>query len=127
MSRTESRYSFPSPVGISVPSPYHFWLTPDAANFRFTRSSARHRPFPRRVVPRRPRRPGRASRPCLASDAAAAFQLTVQPASRSAAVIRGSPSLPCRAANRAATSASSRSRRRADGGSSPGRHLKNQD
>jgi hypothetical protein len=123
MSSTESRYSFPSPVLISVPSPYQRRLIPAAANFRFTRSSARHRALPLRVAPRRPRRPGRASSPCLVIEAATVFSLTAQPSSRSADMIRGAPSLPLRAANRAATSASSRSRRRADGGSTPGRHL----
>jgi hypothetical protein len=56
-------------------------------------------------------------------EAATVFRLTRQPASRSAQVIRGAPSFPFRAANRAATSASSRRLRSADGGSTPGFHL----
>jgi hypothetical protein len=89
------------------------WRDRLRAQIVLTRSSARHRPFPLRVVPRRPRRPGRASRPWRASDAATALRLTTQPASRSTAVTCGSPPFPCRAANRAATSPSSRPRRAA--------------
>jgi hypothetical protein len=33
-------------VGISVPSPYHFWLIRSAAKSRFTTSGARQRPLP---------------------------------------------------------------------------------
>jgi hypothetical protein len=55
------------------------------------------------------------------------FWLTRQPAARSAEVIHGAPSFPFRAANLAATSASSRCLRSADGGSTPGFHLQNHD
>ena len=109
----------PSPVGISVPSPYHLRLIPAAGKSRFTRYGARHRPFPCRVVCLRPFRPGRAARPCSRIRPATVFWLTRQPASRSAAVTRGAPSLPSRAANSRATSALSRCRRAARGGSSP--------
>src|SRR5262249_52874921 len=51
MSSTESRYSLPSPVVISVPSPYHRRLIPRAANLRPTRSGARHPPLPRPCCP----------------------------------------------------------------------------
>jgi hypothetical protein len=50
MSKTEARCSLPSPVPISVPSPYHLRLILPAAKSRLTRSWARHRPFPGRVV-----------------------------------------------------------------------------
>ena len=110
-----------------MPSPYHLRLTVSAANVRPTRSGARHRPFPGRVVPLRPPRPGRAARPCSRISAATVFSLTRQPASRSALVIRGDPSLPSRRANSRATSALSRCRRAARGGSSPAFHLYNQD
>jgi len=50
------------------------------------------------------------------------FSLTRQPASRSAAVIRGDPSLPSRAANSAAIPAFSRSGRAARGWSFPSFH-----
>jgi hypothetical protein len=123
MSSTESRISLPSPVTISVPSPYHRWLIPGTGNLRLTRSGARHRPFPGRVRPFRPRRPGLADRPRPRISPATVFLLTRQPSPRSAAVIRGAPSFPFRAANRAATSASSFRRRAARGGSTPGTHL----
>src|SRR5262249_41015403 len=64
MSSTEARCSLPSSVGISVPSPYHLQLIVAAGKSRLTRSGARHRPLPGRVVPlrlffwrRRPARP----------------------------------------------------------------------
>src|SRR6266566_5270033 len=53
MSRTEARWSLPSPVGICVPSPYHLTLIFCAGKSRLTRSGARHRPFPARVAARR--------------------------------------------------------------------------
>jgi len=81
------------------------------------------RPFPGRVVPLRPFLPGRAARPCPRISAATVFSLTRQPASRSALAIRGDPSLPSRCANNRATSAFSRSRRAARGGSRPSFHL----
>ena len=81
------------------------------------------RPFPCRVVCLRPFRPGRAARPCSRIRPATVFSLTVQPASRSAAAIRGAPSFPSRTANSRATSAFSRCRRAARGGSSPSFHL----
>src|SRR5262249_7219448 len=43
----------PSSVGISVPSPYHLQLIVAAGKSRLTRSGARHRPLPGRVVPLR--------------------------------------------------------------------------
>ena len=90
MSNTLARCSLPSPVTISVPSPYHVRLSPSAANRRPTRSGARHRPLPGRVVCRR-RRGGRARSPCSAISSATVFSLTRQPAARSSAVIRGEP------------------------------------
>jgi len=65
----------------------------------------------------------RAASPIWRISAATVFSLTRQPASRSAAVIRGDPSLPCRSANSLAISAFSRSRRAARGGSTPSSHL----
>jgi hypothetical protein len=53
----------------------------------------------------------RAARPCSRISAATVFSLTRHPSSRSAAVIRGDPSFPSRAANSRAISAFSRSRR----------------
>jgi len=41
---TETRYSLPSPVSTSVPSPYHLWFGLPAGNWRLTRSGARQRP-----------------------------------------------------------------------------------
>jgi hypothetical protein len=90
MSSTEAKCSLPCPVGISVPSPYHFWLIPSAAKSRFTRSGARQRPLPGRVVLRRRRR-ARAFRPCSAMIAAMVFWLTRHPNSRTSAVILGAP------------------------------------
>jgi hypothetical protein len=43
-SNTLSRNSLPSPVGISVPSPYHLRFRLCAPNERLTRSGARQRP-----------------------------------------------------------------------------------
>jgi hypothetical protein len=122
MSSTLSRCSLPSPVGISVPSPYHLRLTAAAPKSRRTRSGARHRPFPGRVPPLRLAF-GRAARPIWRIRPATVFSLTVQPASRSAAVIRGDPSLPLRRANSRAISASSRSRRARRAVRSPSFHL----
>src|SRR5262249_17940606 len=126
MSSTEARCSLPSPVGISVPSPYHLQLIFAAGKSRLTRSGARHRPFPGRVVPLRLCF-RRATRPCSRISAATVFLLTRQPASRRPAVIRGAPYLPACSANKRATSAVSRSRRCARGGNAPPRHLQNQD
>jgi hypothetical protein len=109
-------------VTISVPSPYQRRLIPSAANLRRTWSGARHRPLPGRVVALR-RFLRRAARPCSRISTATVFSLTFQPASRSAAVIRGDPSFPSRWANSRAISALSRSRRAARGGSSPAFHL----
>lgn len=80
------------------------------------------RPFPGRVPPLRLAF-GRAARPISAIKAATVFLLTVQPASRSAAVIRGDPSLPLRAANSRAISALSRFRRVRRADRSPSFHL----
>jgi hypothetical protein len=52
-SRTETRWSLPSPVRISVPSPNHLRLICWAGKSRLTRSGARQRPVPGRVVERR--------------------------------------------------------------------------
>ena len=122
MSSTDARCSLPSAVTISVPSPYHFTLTAAAANERLTRSGARHRPFPGRVVALRPFL-RRAASPISRISAATVFSLTAHPASLSAAVIRGDPSLPLRAANSRATSAFSRSRRSRRAERSPSFHL----
>src|SRR5262249_14319447 len=122
MSSTEARCSLPSPVGISVPSPYHLQLIFAAGKSRLTRSGARHRPFPGPVVPLRlffRRLPS----PCWRSGAARVFLPPRQPASRRSAVIRGDPYLPSCSANKRATSALSRSRRCARGGNAPPRHL----
>jgi len=72
MSSTLSRCSLPSPVTISVPSPYHRRLMPSAVNFRFTRSGARHRPRPGRVEALRFFF-RRAARPCSRIKAATVF------------------------------------------------------
>jgi len=122
MSSTDARCSLPSPVLISVPSPYHLVLTAAAGKSRFTRSGARHRPFPGRVLPLRPRL-RRAASPISRISAATVFSLTAQPASRSALVIRGDPSLPLRLANSRAISALSRSRRCRRAEWSPSFHL----
>jgi hypothetical protein len=82
-------------------------------------------PLPGGAAAAAPPRPG--EQPLAGIDVATVFSLTFQPSSRSAALIRGVPSFPFRAANRAATSASSRARRRADGGSTPGLHFQNHD
>ena len=73
-------------------------VRPAAANWRPTRSGARHRPLPCRVVDLRPFLAGPPD-PARASGAATVFSLTVHPASRSAAVIRGEPYVPSRCAN----------------------------
>ena len=112
----------PSPVSISVPSPYHFWLIPAAGKFRLTRSGARHRPFPGRVLPLR-RFFGRAARPISAISAATVFLLTRQPRSRRSAVIIGDPRLPLCSSNSRAIPAFSRSRRARRGERSPSFHL----
>jgi creatinine amidohydrolase len=109
-SRTEARWSLPSPAGISVPSPYHFWLVSCAGKSRRTRSGARQRPLPGRVVALRFFF-RRAARPSPAITAATVFSLTAQPSSRRSAVIRGDPYLPPCAPNSRLTSALSCSRR----------------
>jgi hypothetical protein len=90
MSITEARYSLPSPVGISVPSPYHLRLSCRAGKSRLTRSGARQRPFPGRVADLRLFL-RRAARPCSRMIAPTVFWLTVHPASRRSAVIRDDP------------------------------------
>jgi hypothetical protein len=122
MSSTLSRYSLPSPVLTSVPSPYHRRLIPSAAKLRLTRSGARHRPLPGRVLALRFFF-RRAARPSWRISPATVFSLTRQPSSRSAAVIRGDPSVPPRPPNSRAISAFSRSRRAARGESSSCFHL----
>ena len=90
MSSTLARYSLPWPVTISVPSPNHFWLIFPAPKSRFTRSGARHRPFPGRVSALRffMRLADRCS---SRISCATVFSLTFQPASFRSAVIRGDP------------------------------------
>ena len=105
-----------------MPSPYHFWLILAAGKSRLTRSGACHRPRPGRVVVLR-FFVRRAARPIPAISAATVFSLTRQPSSRSAAVIRGDPSLPLRAANSRAIAALSRSRRSRRAERSPSFHL----
>ncbi len=112
----------PSPVTISVPSPYHFWLILPAGKSRLTRSGARHRPLPGRVVAFRLFF-RRAASPSSRISSATVFSLTFQPASFRSAVIRGDPHLPSCPANRRPTSAFSRWRRAARGASSPPAHL----
>jgi hypothetical protein len=73
-----------------VPSPYHLRFTCRAGKSRLTRSGARQRPFPGRVVDRRFFF-RRAARPCSRITAATVFLLTFQPAARRSAVIRGEP------------------------------------
>ena len=73
-----------------MPSPYHLRLIAAAPKSRLTRSGARQRPFPGRVVALR-RFVRRAARPCSRMIAATVFLLTVHPASRRSAVIRGDP------------------------------------
>jgi len=65
----------------------------------------------------------RAASPSSRSIAATVFSLTRHPASRKSAAIRGEPYLPPCSANNRATSALSRSRRCARGGSLSRRHL----
>jgi len=112
----------PSPVAISVPSPYHFRLTAGVPKFRFTRSGARHRPLPGRVVDLR-FFSRLAARPSSRISPATVFSLTRHPAARRSAVIRGDPYLPWCTLNSRATSAFSRSRRCARGGNVPPRCL----
>jgi len=108
----------PSPVAISVPSPYHLWFSRAAGNWRRTRSGARQRPRPGRVVALRRRR-DLAARPCSAIKAATVFLLTRHPASVRSAVIIGEPRLPWCASNSRRTSAASAARRAARGGKVP--------
>jgi hypothetical protein len=89
-SSTLSRYSLPSSVSISVPSPYHLRFTWSAAKSRPIRSGARHRPLPCRVVCFR-RRLGRDRKPSSRMILATVFTLTTQPSSRRSAVILGEP------------------------------------
>ena len=103
-------------MGISVPSPYHLRLTSCAGKSRLTRSGARHRPLPGRVVALRFFF-RRAARPSSRITAATVFSLTAQPSSRRSAVIRGEPYLPSCAANSLLTAALSCSCRAARGGS----------
>jgi hypothetical protein len=86
----KARWSLPSSVQISVPSPYHLTLTSAAGKSRRTRSGARHRPLPGRVVALRFFF-RRAARPSSAITAATVFSLTCQPSSRRSAAIRGDP------------------------------------
>jgi len=116
----------PSSVSISVPSPYHLTLMAAAGKSRLTRSGARHRPFPGRVVPLR-RFLRRAARPISAITAATVFLLTRQPRSRRSAVIIGDPRLPLCASNSRVISALSRSRRACRGERSPSLHLQDHD
>ncbi len=109
-------------MSISVPSPYHLTLIPAAGKSRLTRSGARHRPFPGRVVALR-RFFGRAARPISAITAATVFLLTRQPRSCRSAVSMGDPRLPLCASNSRLTSALSRSRRARRGERSPSYHL----
>jgi hypothetical protein len=105
-----------------VPSPYHFWLIFCAGKSRLTRSGARQRPFPCRVVDRRFFF-RRAARPSSRITAATVFSLTFHPDSRRSAVIRGDPYVPRCAANSRRTSAASWSRRAALAGNVPSFHL----
>jgi hypothetical protein len=89
MSSTEARYSLPSSVQISVPSPYHLRFTCCAGKSRLTRSGARQRPFPGRSWTGASSR--FAARPRLRMIAATVFWLTFHPASRRSAVTRGDP------------------------------------
>jgi hypothetical protein len=109
-------------VGSSVPSPYHFWFSLLAGKSRLTRSGARQRPFPGRVADLRFFF-RRAARRCSRIKAATVLSLTRQPASRKSAVILGEPYLPACSKNRRKTSALSRWRRAARGGSRPLAHL----
>jgi hypothetical protein len=58
MSSTEARYSLPSPVGISVPSPYHFWLIPSAAKPGNHTTGKTHRLFSSLLASNHARPPG---------------------------------------------------------------------
>ena len=73
-----------------MPSPYHLVLIFRAGKSRLTRSGARQRPFPGRVVDLRLFF-RLAARPCSRMTAATVFVLTAQPAARRSAVIRGDP------------------------------------
>jgi hypothetical protein len=105
-----------------VPSPYHLRLTCSAGKSRLTRSGARQRPFPGRVVDLR-FFVRRAARPCSRMTAATVFWLTRHPAARRPAVIRGDPYVPRWALNRRRTSAASASRRADRGDSVRSFHL----
>jgi len=105
-----------------VPSPNHFWLTFAALKSRLTRSGARHRPLPGRVVALRLFL-RRAARCCSAISCATVFWLTAQPASFKSAVIRGDPYFPSCALNSRAISMASAARRARRGETSPRRHL----
>jgi hypothetical protein len=105
-------------VRIWVPSPYHLRFSCVAGKSRRTRSGARHRPLPGRVVDRRFFL-RRAARPSSRINAATVFWLTRHPASRRSAVIRGDPYLPWCRANSRLISAASRACRAARGGSVP--------
>ena len=101
---------------------HHFWLMRSAAKAGLTRSEARQRPLPGRVVDlRRFRR--RAVRPCLRISAATVFWLTAQPSSRSSAVILDAPYLLSGPRNSRLISAFSLSRRAARGANVPVFHL----
>jgi len=115
----------PSPVPVPVPSPYRLTLMAAAGKSRLTRSGARHRPFPGRVVPLRLRL-GRAARPISAITAATVFLLTGQPRSCRSEAIIGDPRLPLCASNSRLTSAFSRSRQARRAEWSPSFHLQNQ-
>jgi hypothetical protein len=93
-----------------------------AGNSRLTRSGARQRPLPGRVVARR-RFLRLAARFCSRSSAATVFSLTRHPLSRRSAVILAAPYLPSCSRSRRATSAFSRSRRAARGAVLPSFHL----
>lgn len=72
------------------PSPYHLRFSAGAEKSRPTRSGARHRPRPGRVVCRR-RRLGLARKPSSRMIWETVFSDTVQPSSRRSAVILGDP------------------------------------
>jgi len=116
------KVQLPSPVPIWVPSPNYFLLISRAGKSRCTRSGARQRPFPGRVAPRR-RRLRLAARPCSRISAATVFSLTLHPAARKSAVIRGELYVARWASNSRRTSAASATWRAAPGGSLPSFHL----
>jgi hypothetical protein len=109
-------------VQISVPSPYHLRLICAAGKSRRTRSGARHRPLPGRVVDLRMFF-RRAASPSSRITWATVFSLTRRPVSRRSAAIRGDPYLPSCSSNSRRTSAFSRCRRAARGGNDPPYHL----